>query len=109
MVLLDFVDSIVTPSIKTSWFKPCTNLHYYQINDKISDLVTYLLLFTLLFTLVDYDHYLLIFILWRFIGVYLFRKTQNRNWLVPFLDFVKSIYCIFIYLDETIITYFYVS
>ena len=33
MLILDFVDSIVTPSIKTSWLKPCTNLHYYQILD----------------------------------------------------------------------------
>lgn len=96
ILLLDTIDSL--PSLfykgtKDTCWNPCTRYPYYQKWDKIIDLVTYILFFIEF----NYDIYLFILIVWRAIGVVLFIRSENRNWLIPFFDFIKE-YLIFIFL-----------
>ena len=99
LILLDAIDSIPTlyyqANDKTCW-NPCTLTNFYQNWDKIIDLFSYLYIFILL----DYDMYLLILIIWRFFGVFLLYRTNNRKWLVPFFDFVKE-YLLYLYFFGT--------
>jgi hypothetical protein len=64
----------------------CKFEYYYQISDKICDSISYLLLF-LFFKL---DTILLLFVLYRIIGVVLFYFTKNSSWLILFFDFAKE-------------------
>jgi hypothetical protein len=95
LIILDSIDSLpalfYNANIKSCW-NPCTMLNYYQIRDKLTDILSYFLIYIIL----DYDPYLLTLILWRFLGVFLFTKTKNRSWLVPFFDFVKE-YLVYLY------------
>ena len=95
LIILDSIDSLPTlfynADIKSCW-NPCTMLNYYQVGDKIVDILSYFLIYIIL----DYDPFLLILILWRFVGVFLFARSKNRGWLVPFFDFVKE-YLVYIY------------
>ena len=96
ILLLDAVDSL--PSLfykgsKDTCWNPCTRYPYYQKWDKLIDLASYILILVAL----NYDVYLFILIVWRIIGVILFSKSENRNWLIPFFDFIKE-YLIYIFL-----------
>lgn len=95
LVLLDLIHGIPTLFYReknSSCWNPCTYFNTYQIPDKIIDLLTYFMVYILF----DYDPYLLILIVWRFFGVYMFANSQKREWLIPFFDFVKE-YLIYLF------------
>ena len=83
LTLLDNVDNIFTFFYKKNI---CTKLYYYQYNDKICDFISYLLI--ILFFNVDKS--VIIFILYRLIGIILFYITMDSKWLIVFFDFVKE-------------------
>lgn len=71
----------------------CHKILYYQLNDKICDSISYLLI-PLFFKV---DNILLLFILYRIIGVILFYFTKSSKWLIIFFDFVKE-YLIYLFI-----------
>lgn len=71
----------------------CYKILYYQLNDKICDSISYLLI-PLFFKV---DNILLLFILYRIIGVILFYFTKSSKWLIIFFDFVKE-YLIYLFI-----------
>jgi len=75
-------------------YRYCTKLFYYQCKDKIFDLISYLLLFIFFKKL---DYILLLIILYRAIGVFLFYITKDSKWLILFFDFVKE-YLVYMYI-----------
>jgi hypothetical protein len=94
LTALDEVDNIFTVFHKYKGkYNGCTKLFYYQYTDKICDSISYLLLF-LFFKL---DSILLLFIVYRIIGVILFTFTKNSNWLILFFDFAKE-YLLYLFL-----------
>jgi hypothetical protein len=93
LCLLDEVDNIYTKYYKNN---SCTKLFYYQYTDKLCDTISYLLFF-LFFKL---DNNILFFILYRLIGVILFRYTKDSKWLIIFFDFAKE-YLIYKYIYNT--------
>ena len=87
LTALDEVDNLFTIFYKYKGkYNGCTKLFYYQYTDKICDSISYLLLY-LFFKL---DYILLLFILYRIIGVILFTFTKNSKWLIIFFDFAKE-------------------
>ena len=76
--------------------KQCTKRFYYQVSDKIYDSISYLMVYVFLrqFFRLDAksDMILLLFILYRIIGVVLFYKTKNSTWLILFFDFIKEFF-----------------
>lgn len=90
LTFLDNIDNIFTFAYKNN---NCTNLYYYQYNDKICDIVSYLLSFVFF----KLDNFSLFFILYRVIGVILFYFTKNVKWLVLFFDFFKE-YLIYLFI-----------
>jgi hypothetical protein len=90
LTVLDKLDNILIPSYK----KQCTKQFYYQSTDKIYDSITYVIVYFFLrhvFRLdTKSDTILLMFILYRIIGVILFYNTKDSRWLIVFFDFVKE-------------------
>ena len=63
---------------------------YYQSRDKICDLASYILA-VFLFPI---DRRLVLFTLYRAIGVVLFSLKKDASWLIVYLDFIKEYYFI---------------
>ena len=94
LTILDNIDNIFTFYYKYNKnYNGCTKLFYYQYMDKIFDSMSYLSLY-LFFKL---DYILLLFILYRIIGVLLFYITKNSKWLILFFDFAKE-YLLYIFI-----------
>jgi hypothetical protein len=91
LTILDEFDNIPIVFYKE---KQCTKSFYYQILDKIYDSISYVLVYFYLryFFRLDTNSttILLIFILYRIVGVGLFYKTKDSTWLIIFFDFIKE-------------------
>lgn len=96
MLALDGADNAFNIYVNNVWsftdISKCTISYHYQTLDKLLDLFTYILLFLFY----KNDNYLLIFVIWRSLGVLMNTLTGNRKWLVLFFDFVKE-YLLFKY------------
>ena len=68
----------------------CCKHFYYHSNDKICDSISYVLTFILLCLYFKPDFILLLFIVYRIIGVILFYITKDSSWLILFFDFIKE-------------------
>jgi hypothetical protein len=87
LTVLDAIDSIFILHYNyKNKYNRCKFGYNYQISDKICDSISYLLLF-LFFKL---DIILLLFVVYRIIGVVLFYFTKNSSWLILFFDFAKE-------------------
>jgi len=101
LTVLDAVDGIFTLFYKyKNKYDGCKFEYYYQITDKICDSISYLLLF-LFFKL---DTLLLLFIVYRIIGVVLFYFTKNSSWFILFFDFAKE-YLLYLFVFGNNYTY----
>jgi len=60
-------------------------------------LVSYILVFLIFF---KNDYLLLVFILYRAVGIILYLLTSNTIWFIPFFDFIKE-YLLYSYLFKT--------
>ena len=101
LTVLDMTDSRFTFFYKYKHpYNRCKKTFYYQITDKISDLISYLLLFVFF----KLDIILLLFILYRIIGVVLFYFTKNSSWLILFFDFAKE-YLLYLFIFGNNYTY----
>jgi hypothetical protein len=97
LTVLDNIDGIFTLFNKHNG---CKKKYQYQITDKICDSISYLLLF-LFFKL---DTILLLFVIYRIIGVVLFYFTKNSSWLILFFDFAKE-YLLYLFIFGNNYTY----
>jgi hypothetical protein len=97
LILIDSTDNklYIYNNLNNNTQLNCTHLFNYQCLDKICDSFSYLLSYIFLCLYFKTDSILLIFILYRIIGVILFSITRNSIWLVVFFDFIKEY---FIYL-----------
>ena len=68
----------------------CHHNFYYQSRDKICDLASYILALFLF----PIDRRLVLFTLYRAIGVILFTLKKDASWLILCLDFIKEYYFI---------------
>ena len=104
MLVLDGADNAFNIYVNNVWsfndISKCTFSYHYQSLDKILDLFTYILLFTFY----KNDKYLLLFVIWRSLGVLMNTLTGNRKWLVLFFDFVKE-YLLYKYLFPNTLSY----
>jgi hypothetical protein len=93
-VLLTILDSFDGIPAVINKQNQCIQQYYYQIIDKMVDSTSYVLVYFYLqyFFRLDTNSntILLIFILYRIIGVGLFYKTKDSIWLIVFFDFVKE-------------------
>lgn len=91
LTILDELDNILIVVYKQ---KQCTKQFHYQSMDKIWDAISYVLVY-LFFTHISIldrktDIILLLFIVYRIVGVGLFYKTKDSRWLIVFFDFIKE-------------------
>jgi hypothetical protein len=85
-LLLSYLD-VVDGTYATT---ECHMNFYYQSRDKICDLASYILALFLF----PIDRRLVLFTLYRAIGVVLFTLKKDASWLIMFLDFIKEYYFI---------------
>jgi len=78
-------------------YNNCLYTDFYTIKDKIADLASYVLVFLIFF---KNDYLLLVFILYRAVGIILYLLTSNTIWFIPFFDFIKE-YLLYNYLFKT--------
>jgi hypothetical protein len=94
LLVLDSTDNIFfwswdgTYSIHNN--NKCSKSFYYQLSDKICDAVSYVLVYLVLRSIFKVDNLLGVLIIYRIIGVFLFRLTKDSAWLILFFDFVKE-------------------
>ncbi len=93
-VLLYILDSFDNIPIRIYKQRQCNKQFYYQILDKIYDSISYVLVYIYLHYFFRLDTnsntILLIFILYRIVGVGVFYKTKDSTWLIVFFDFIKE-------------------
>jgi hypothetical protein len=103
LLLSDLLDTIFpiflgTPFTKEKFkYQSCIYTSFYVIKDKVADLVSYILVFLIFF---KNDYLLLVFILYRAVGIVLYLLTNNTNWFILFFDFIKE-YLLYNYLFKT--------
>lgn len=83
--------------------KSNTNNKYYQIPDKIIDILSYIILILIFYV----DNNLIFLVLYRFIGVLLYYKTNDKKFLVIFFDFVKE-YLLYLFVFGNNFSYLYI-
>ena len=103
LLLSDFLDTIFPIFLGNSFtkekfkYQSCIYTSFYVIRDKLADLVSYILVFLIFF---KNDYLLLVFILYRAVGIILYLLTSSTIWFIPFFDFIKE-YLLYSYLFKT--------
>jgi hypothetical protein len=82
----------------------------YQKYDKVIDLYQYLFALSLVYDKIPngWNDYIVYALVWRMIGVSLFLITDNRKIIVPFVDIIKEILFLSIFIQPTLTNLTYI-
>lgn len=90
----DFIDDTIT----------------YQRYDKVIDLYQYLFALSLVYDKIPngWNDYIVYALVWRMIGVFLLLITNNRKIIVPFVDIIKEILFLSVFIQPTLTNLTYI-
>jgi hypothetical protein len=99
LFLLDYLDCVFYNKFISKYeCKRGENNINYHVNDKILDLTTYFLFMFLFWDKFDDKNksIILVLLIWRTIGVLIFTKTKNKNYLKVFFDGINGVLVLYL-------------